>query len=216
MTASVGQALPRSLDNNPAGDIMDMIPEKRIRETENGQMKRITCFGLPLAGLLLILISGCASPTSSEMKREADESLEFIRVLENPTAYHGVSVIWGGVIVRVAKRAGGSDLFIQETPLDSSDKPRSREYADGFFVAQTREFLDTKEYTSGRRVTIAGEIIGEQLGKHKGVPYVYPLIKIRKIHLWEREPEIKWDWANIPFYVPEEFSPDEEETRPLP
>ena len=209
-------ALSRSLDNSLVYDTMNKKAQKRITKNENRQMKRIICFGPPLMGLLLLLISGCASPISSEVKREADKSLDFVRVLENPPAYHGVTVIWGGVIMKVVNRSGGSALFIQETPLDNRDKPRSKDYTDGLFIARTQEFLDTKEYTSGRRVTISGEIIGEQLGKYKGTPYVYPVIKSREIHLWEREPEIKWDWANVPFYVPEEFSPDEEETTPLP
>ncbi len=179
-------------------------------------MRKIIYFGLPFLGLLLIMTSGCTSPISGEVRREANESLEFIRVLENPTAFHGVTVIWGGVIVKVVNHASGSALFIQETPLGFRDKPRSREYADGFFIARTGEFLDPKKYTSGRRTTIAGEIISEQLGKFRGTPYVYPVIKIREIHLWEREPRIEWDWAHIPFYVPDEFTRNGKETVPLP
>ncbi len=167
---------------------------------------------------LSVLLTGCtSSPISPEVRKEADENLNFIKVLENPTAFHGVIVIWGGVIIRVVNHADSKNaIFLWETPLDLRGKPEGKEFSEGMFLARTSAFLDPKAYTSGRKATIAGEIIGEQLGKYHGIPYVYPVIKIREIHLWEAIAPLKWDWGNIPFYLPEEFIPDEEQTRPLP
>jgi len=124
-------------------------------------------------------------------------------------------VIWGGVIIKVVNRTGESSLFIQETPLNFSGKPKDREFSQGLFIARTPEFLDPQTYFSGRKVTVAGEIIGEKLGVFKDTPYVYPIIKIREIHTWEKEPSIQWDWGKLPFYMPDEFKPDEEYREPL-
>ena len=89
------------------------------------------------------------------------------------------------------------------------------ESSQGLFIARTPEFLDPQTYLSGRKVTVAGEIIGEKLGKFKETPYVYPIIKIREIHPWEKEHSIQWDWGKLPFYIPDEFNLEEEYHRPL-
>ena len=161
------------------------------------------------------MISGCASPISSEARKEANGNLEFTKVLENPSSFHGVVVIWGGVIIKAVNRRGESSLFIQETPLNFRGRPKGRGSSQGLFIARSPEFLDPQTYISGRRVTVAGEIIGEKLGKFKEAPYVYPIIKIREIHPWEKEPSIKWDWGRLPFYTPDEFNPEEEQRGPL-
>lgn len=170
--------------------------------------------GLICITLLLLMISGCTSPISSEVRKEANEDLEFIKVLKNPSSFHGVVVIWGGVIIKAVNHTGESSLFIQETPLSFSGRPKGREFSQGLFIARTPEFLDPQTYFSGRKVTIAGEIIGEELGQFKETPYVYPIIKIREIHHWEKEHSIWWDWGKLPFYMPDEFNPDKERHKP--
>ena len=161
------------------------------------------------------LISGCASPVSREVRKEADENIKFIKVLENPKAFHGVTVIWGGLIVESTSRAGESALFILETARDLRGRPGGWELSEGLFIARTPEFLDPQIYSSGRKVTVAGEIIGEQLGDYQGTPYVYPVIRIREIHPW-KDPVIKWNWGKTPFYLPDEFNPDKEHSGPRP
>ena len=164
--------------------------------------------------LLLLMISGCASPISSEARKEANGNLEFTKVLENPSSFHGVVVIWGGVIIKAVNRTGESALFIQETPLNFRGRPKGTEFSQGLFIARSPEFLDPQTYFSGRKVTVAGEIIGEELGKFKETPYVYPIIKIREIHPWEKEHSIQWNWGKLPFYLPNEFNPAEEYRKP--
>ena len=67
--------------------------------------------GLIGIALLLVMISGCTSPISREVRKEADENLEFINVLANPVSFHGVVVIWGGVIIIAVNRTGESSLL---------------------------------------------------------------------------------------------------------
>ncbi len=169
-----------------------------------------------LGFLFTVLLSSCSSPISGEVRKEADENFNFARVLENPTAYHGTVVIWGGLILKMVSNSGGSSLFLMETPLDLMGKPKGKEFSEGCFIAQTQELLDPKIYSEGLRVRITGEIIGEKLGKFRETPYVYPVVKAREIRLWKEEPAIKWDWGKTPFYVPDEFSPDKEHGGPMP
>ena len=49
-----------------------------------------------LSGLFLMAVSGCAYPISREMREKANEKLTFSEVIENPEAYMGNLVIWGG------------------------------------------------------------------------------------------------------------------------
>lgn len=101
------------------------------------------------------MVTGCESVISREVRKEADENLNFVRVLENPTVFHGVVVIWGGVIIRAVNRSGGSALFLRETPLDPGGRPKGIELSEGLFVARTSEFLDPRTYSSRGKVTIA-------------------------------------------------------------
>jgi outer membrane lipoprotein len=167
--------------------------------------------------LMYFAITGCAGPISREVRKEADENLEFRKVLENPPAFHGLVIIWGGVIIETVGRAGGSELYLWETPLDLAGKPKGREYAEGEFIAKTNEFLDSELYTRGRKVTVAGEIVGEEPGTYQGSPYVFPVVKIKEVHLWKKEvPSVQWDWGETPYYWPDEHSPDEEGPGPVP
>lgn len=120
----------------------------------------------------------------------------------------GVVVIWGGVIMKVDNHAGGSDLYLWEMPLDFRGKPKGREFSKGEFIAKSSKFLDPKSYTMQQKVTVAGEITGEELGSYGGLPYVYTVIKIKKIYLWKKEiPTIQWEWGETPYYWPNEISP---------
>jgi outer membrane lipoprotein len=176
-----------------------------------------TVHGLLFISLLLVVISGCVSPISREVRKEANENLEFTKVLQNPLSFRGVVVIWGGVIIKVVNHPGGSDLFLWETPLDLSGRPKGREYSEGEFIAKTSQSLDPQIYTSGRKISVAGEVTGEELGSYNNAPYIYPVIKIRESHLWKTEiPAINWEWGETPYYWPDEFNPDKEHRGPHP
>jgi outer membrane lipoprotein len=138
------------------------------------------------SGVFFLLISGCAYPISKELRQEANKELTFLTVLQNPTAYVGSIVIWGGKIIETDNIAGGSEILVLEIPLDYQEMPESERYSRGRFIAKSPTFLDPEIYEKGRKITIAGEIIGketEPLGKTK---YTYPLILIKQIHLWRK------------------------------
>ncbi len=166
-------------------------------------------FRLVFSGVLLVVISGCSYPISKGLRQEAAKDVTFAKVLASPPSYHGNIVIWGGVIIETVKRAEGTDLFMWETPTDFGERPKGREFAEGMFIARSRQLLDPDTYTAGLKVTVGGEIIGEELGKWDTMPYVYPVVRIKELYLWKPEPSgYKWSWGNTPYYGPEQFSPD--------
>lgn len=147
-------------------------------------------FGLLALGLGLL--EGCGHVVSSELRAMAREDLTFPMVLADPERYQGEVVIWGGVIIETENRPEGTTLVILETPLDREGAPRDAEFSRGRFLARTHSFLDQAVYRQGRKVTVAGEIVGQEVRRVGEVPYGYPLLSVREIHLWR---EVVRGWA---------------------
>jgi outer membrane lipoprotein len=139
-----------------------------------------------LFGLLLLLLSGCAYPISKELRQEAKESPTFSMILQNPTAYTGSIVIWGGSIIETLNTNEGTDIVVLETPLGYEEMPEETRYSEGRFIARTPKYLDPEIYKPKRRITVAGEIIDKEVKPLGNTQYVYPVIMIKEIHLWRR------------------------------
>jgi outer membrane lipoprotein len=139
-----------------------------------------------LAGLFLFLISGCAYPISKELRHEASKELTFQMVLQNPTAYVGSIVIWGGKIIETRNTAEGSEVVVLEIPLDYQEMPESEKYSQGRFIAKSSTLLDPEVYRKGKKITVAGEIVGRETKPLGKTEYTYPVITIKQIHLWRK------------------------------
>ncbi len=156
---------------------------------------------------ILIFISSCAAPISKRYRQEATPNVTFPLVFQDPAAYKGSIVIWGGVIIRTVNLKNGSELFILETPLGSREKPKGSDYARGRFIAISSSYLDSLVYRRGRKVTLAGEVAGErEIVSLKGKQsYTYPVVMIKDIHLWKRARA--WYPAYYPPYYYGGYSP---------
>ena len=139
-----------------------------------------------LFGLFLFLNSGCAYPISKELRQEASKEPTFPMVLQNPTAYSGSIVIWGGKIIEAHNVTGGSEIIVLETPLDYQEMPESEKYSQGRFIAKSSTFLDPEVYKKGKKITIAGEILGKETKPLGKTEYTYPVIMVKQIHLWRK------------------------------
>jgi outer membrane lipoprotein len=134
----------------------------------------------------LVALSACAPVISSEWRKEARKDLIFEQVQRTPSAYTGSIVIWGGIIISTATLTNETMITMLETPLGSREKPESGDYTQGRFIAVTPLFLDPVVFAKGRKITVAGEIVGavkRPLGR--SMPsYLYPILSIKQIHLW--------------------------------
>lgn len=138
-----------------------------------------------LSIVLLGIFSGCATyPISGSLRNIARRDISFSMVQSNPAAYVGSIVIWGGFIIETSNLAGGSEMLILETPLRSDEVPIPSTYTQGRFIAKASGFLDPVIYSSGRRVTIAGEITGSEMRKIGETEYSYPVINIKELYIW--------------------------------
>jgi len=136
-------------------------------------------------GLIAAALLGCASsPISKQVRGEVQKNLTFPMVLKDPTAYKGSIILWGGSIIETVTVPEGSEIYVLQTPLDYVEMPEAARYSEGRFIARSSVFLDPEIYKNGKKITLAGEITGQEnhpLGKAN---YAYPVVQIKEIHLW--------------------------------
>ena len=139
--------------------------------------------------LLLVLISGCAPVISPELRAKVDPSLTFREVLQNPDAYQGRMVLWGGEIIQVMPQNGTTGFKVSQMPLSWREKPIGTSASERKFLVLVKEFVDLSVFQNGKKITVAGEIEGvARKGKIRSLSetdYEYPLILSKEIHLWK-------------------------------
>ena len=114
--------------------------------------------------------------------------LTFPMVLQNPTAYIGFHCLSGeGSIIEIVNQSGAvqRSLYWKQRWI-MMEMPEAAKYSHGRFIAKTSKFLDPEIYKKGKKITLAGEIIGKEtkpLGKGQ---YIYPVVMIKELHLWKK------------------------------
>jgi outer membrane lipoprotein len=153
--------------------------------------------------LLAVLASGCATyPISKTLRDQASKNLTFQMALENPDAYTGSTVIWGGIILETKTLTGASEITILETPLQGMELPSSKRYSPGRFIARTKNFLDPEIYSKNKKVTIGGKISGKTTMPLGDAQYTYPVLEIEEIHLWKQPTYYRYEPMYYWWYDP--------------
>jgi outer membrane lipoprotein len=136
-------------------------------------------FGL----LLLILFSGC-TPISRDLRAQADRTVNFLQVFQNPEAYKGKVVIWGGEIIETINQKDGTTLIVVlQRPLDWMEEPKFQR-SEGRFIILAEGYVDPYVFKRGRRITVAGEILGRKVMRLGELEYPYPLLQSKQLYLW--------------------------------
>ena len=136
-----------------------------------------------LALLLLILFAGCA-PISKDLRAQADRTLSFHQVFQNPDAVKEKIVIWGGEIVETINQKDGTTLIVVlQRPLDWLEEPKIQR-SEGRFIILVGAYVDPYIFRRGRRITVAGEILGRKVMLLGELEYPYPLLQSKQIYLW--------------------------------
>jgi outer membrane lipoprotein len=144
----------------------------------------IKWFGLT-ASILFVALAACA-PISKSLRSEA-VNIPFSAVQEEPKTYKGDIVIWGGGIVKTENRKNGTTLLeVMEKPLGWREEPEVTDESQGRFLVTVNKFLDPRIYGPGRRITVAGEVVGSETKLLGKMEYPYPLLSAKQIYLWPR------------------------------
>ncbi len=136
-------------------------------------------FGL----FLLVSFSGCL-PISKQLRAQADKTLPFRQVFQNPEAYKGKIVIWGGEVIETINQKDGTTLIIVlQRPLDWTEEPEFKG-SEGRFIVLAQGYMDPYVFRRGRRITVAGEIEGKKVMRLGELEYPYPVLLSKQIYLW--------------------------------
>ncbi len=127
-------------------------------------------------------LSGCAHSISKDLMAKVDKEKTFSAVMENPEAYIGSTVLWGGVIEKIQQGPGETKLTVSQAPLNLRGHPRT-EAADREFIAHTSRALDPQIFHRGTEVTLVGEIDALEKSRFGGEE-TFPVVRIIDIHPW--------------------------------
>ncbi len=146
----------------------------------------------------------CA-PFSRDLMRQVDSTLTLQEVQKDPQPYIGKTVLWGGVIVETTNTGHEAVVIIRKTDLDYEKRPTNVDRSTGRFLVRYAGFLDPEIYRAGREMTVLGEIVGKEIRPIGNLPYPYPIVLAKEIHLWERLPQYQpfyppWYWEPYPYY----------------
>lgn len=133
--------------------------------------------------ILLSLVPGCAHIVSEDLRSQVDEGIPVASIFKNPDDYKGQIVILGGTIAGAKNTNEGTYLEVVEKELDYQGRPEYSDETHGRFIVFHDGFLDTAIFSTGRYVTVAGEIIGKKIQPLGEINYSYLFIKSRELHL---------------------------------
>ena len=74
-------------------------------------------------------------------------------------------------------------IEVVEQTLDYLGRPEDTDRSLGRFLILHDGYIDTAIYARSRKVTVAGEVIGEKNRPLGEINYRYPLIKSKELHL---------------------------------
>ena len=150
-------------------------------KTKNQAVVYAAFFGLTIA----LAATGC-HPISPSVIQEADQSLSFAEIRDNPDQYRGKVVVFGGTVVSTETRQNETLVEVQQKRLGAGMEPRDGDQkTGGRFLAVFPGTLDPAEYTRGRRITVGGEIEGRTWVTSGEKEMGYPLIRAMDSRLYD-------------------------------
>jgi len=159
--------------------------------SSKGQREKGMRVGLKivLTFLLIFTFVSCAV-MPKELREEGGEKKITLKMVKGDfETYQGRKVMWGGKIIRCENKREGTLFEVLQLPLDVEGRPKEVDESEGRFLALYDGFLDCAIYCSKREITVVGEVRDLQKGKLGEMEYVYPVIRVKRIHLWKKRKE---------------------------
>jgi outer membrane lipoprotein len=150
--------------------------------------------------MAVFLLAGCAHVISKEVLQEVDTSVSFTQLSKDPEAYQGKTVLFGGDVIETQNLSDKTLVFVLQRPLGSRGEPSGGDVSEGRFIITTPGFLDPAIYGPGRKITVAGTVVGKEVRPLGEIEYTYPIIEKRELYLWPEE-EATSDEPDVRFGV---------------
>lgn len=173
------------------------MAETTVQQIAAATRRWLKVFSVVLLG---VTVSGCAHVISAKLRQQAQPKIPFVVALKAPQRYVGRTVIWGGIIIDTLNTPRYTMIKVLQTPLGYGEEPNKAITSQGRFIARVPGYLDDQVYQRGRKITVAGKIIGDKVEPLGQIHYTYPLVLVAQIHLWQ--PPSRYYW---PYYGPGYF-----------
>lgn len=136
---------------------------------------------------MVLPVSACAPVISQKTMNTVDKAISFAALQQNPDAFKGRTVLLGGQIITTTVKADETWIEVLEKPLNYRGKPSDADQSSGRFLVRIKGFLDPAIYSSGRRLTVAGQVDGRVVRPLREVNYTYPLLTAKEYYLWKQD-----------------------------
>lgn len=137
----------------------------------------------------MVLLSACS--TSEKLDSSGiDLSITPQQAVSESTVLRNTQVLWGGVVVSSINLKDVTQFEILAYPLTSEQRPDTEQPATGRFLALQEGYLEISRYVQGSLMTISGSLQDKRSGRVGESDYIYPVIKIKQFHLWEKRQRV--------------------------
>lgn len=133
----------------------------------------------------LAVLTGCTPAISPQLMDQVDRALDYRAIAADPAGARGKTVLLGGTIVQTVPKPGSTEIEVVQKALDSSGAPRLTDRSEGRFLVVSERFLDPAVYSTGRDVTVAGEVAEPQTRRLGEIDYRYPVVHAIELRLWQ-------------------------------
>lgn len=162
---------------------------------------------VPLILSSLLLLGGCASSVPIEIREPVSDSPSVAQAREDPKAYVGKHVRWGGKIVSVENKEQDTWVEVVAKDLGDEGRPAYGDNSFGRFLVRTEGFLDPAIYRADREVTVFGVLENQWTKKIGELDYTYPLVNAERLYLWQ-DPDRRYVYDRQPYgYYPYYYDP---------
>lgn len=140
---------------------------------------------LILALSIALFFQSCSYAISPQYARQADKTVSFHEVRQDPGHYQGKLLIIGGTIDQVKSTDHGTLLEIVERSLDYWGRPERTKRTGGRFILLYPAQLNTLLYVPGREITAAATVEGTEAAALVDQDLRLPLFLSKELKLWE-------------------------------
>lgn len=106
-------------------------------------------------------------------------------------------MIWGGEIIEAINQKDGTTLIVVlHRPLNWMEEPKFQR-SEGRFIILVEGYVDLYVFKRGKRITVAGEIVGRKVMRLGELEYPYPLFQSKQLYLWR---EYYYSHYPYPYY----------------
>lgn len=141
--------------------------------------------------MVMLTFVGCSSGppvVPEEFRSQIDSSVSFRDIQEAPQNFHGRTVLLGGEVLTAKRTKEGTEFEILQLPATADDPPAERRSeSQGRFLATDHRSVDPASFPPGTRVTLVGEVKGDEERPLDESTYHYPTLDVKHWYVWDPE-----------------------------